>query len=167
MHELHFSPNQSKADIYAALLPQIRALIQDEPDLPIAALANTCAVLKAAFNWLWVGFYLVDSTQSELQLAPFQGPLACTRIAKGRGVCGQAWVLGRTIIVKNVNEHPDHIACSSRSQSEIVVPLYNSQGAIIGVLDVDDETLAQFDETDAFYLEQLCAILTECLFQAA
>lgn len=167
MHELHFNQHHNKAEIYADLLPQIRALIADEPELQIAALANTCAALKEAFGWLWVGFYLVNDAQTELHLAPFQGPVACTRIAKGRGVCGQAWAKGETIVVPDVNAHPDHIACSSRSQSEIVVPLYNGKQQIIGVLDVDAETLAQFDEIDAHYLNELCTILRDCVFQAA
>lgn len=167
MHSIHVHSLANKADVYTQLLPQIRALIAEDADLPIAALANTCAALKEAFDWLWVGFYLVNDAQTELHLAPFQGPVACTRIAKGRGVCGQAWTKGETIVVANVHQHPDHIACSSRSQSEIVVPLRNGLGEIIGVLDVDAEHLAQFDETDARYLNQLCAMLSECVFQAA
>lgn len=167
MHEINLSSKQNKTETYTQLLPQIRALIEDEPDLPIAALANTCAALKETFGWLWVGFYLVDDEKNELQLAPFQGPVACTRIAKGRGVCGQAWARGETIVVQDVHQHPDHIACSSRSQSEIVVPLRNGRDEIIGVLDADAETLAQFDDTDARYLNELCAILRDCVFQAA
>ncbi|XXQ68359.1 GAF domain-containing protein [Neisseriaceae bacterium B1] len=165
MHELNLSASQSKAEIYASLLPQIRALIADEPELQTAALANTCAALKEAFGWLWVGFYMVNDAQTELHLAPFQGPVACTRIPKGRGVCGQAWAKGETIVVQNVNEHPDHIACSSRSQSEIVVPLFNGANEIIGVLDVDAEALAQFDDIDARYLNELCTILRDCVFR--
>lgn len=167
MHELHLADTANKSEIYQQLLPQIRALVADEPELKIAALANTCAALKESFGWLWVGFYWVNDTQTELHLGPFQGPVACTRIAKGRGVCGQAWARGETIVVPDVNQHPDHIACSSLSQSEIVVPLRNGSDEIIGVLDVDATEVAQFDEIDARYLNELCAILQECVFQAA
>ncbi|MDO4433080.1 MAG: GAF domain-containing protein [Alysiella sp.] len=167
MYELKLSSHQDKNSTYTELLPQLRALIESDRDLPIAALGNVCAALKETFNWLWVGFYWVNASQNELQLDVFQGPVACTRIAKGRGVCGQAWQQARIIIVENVNKHPDHIACSSRSQSEIVVPIYDTNGTIIGVLDVDDEHLARFDDTDAQYLQQLCTILSENLFQAA
>lgn len=145
----------TKADQYQSLLPQLEALLQDEPDL-IANLANTCAALKAQFNWLWVGFYLVKA--DELVLGPFQGPIACTRIRKGRGVCGSSWATASTLIVDDVTQFPGHIACSSLSRSEIVVPLFH-QGNVIGVLDVDSAELNQFDQTDKLYLEKITALL--------
>jgi GAF domain-containing protein len=145
----------SKAEIYQSLIPQIKALIDGEPDL-IANLANVAAALKEQFNWLWVGFYLVKN--EELVLGPFQGPVACTRIKKGRGVCGAAWQNAATLIVPDVEKFPGHIACSSLSKSEIVVPLiYNSD--VVGVLDVDSELPDQFDETDKRYLEEIAAFL--------
>lgn len=143
---------------YAELLPQLEALLADENDL-IANLANTAAVLKSAFGWFWVGFYLVKN--EELVLGPFQGPLACARIGYGRGVCGQAWAGGATIIVDDVDAHPGHIACSSLSRSEIVVPLKNPDGRVWGVLDVDSEHLAQFDHEDAAGLEAVCTLLAK------
>ena len=145
----------TKEEQYQALLPQIKALIEDEPDL-IANLANICAALKEQFRWLWVGFYLVKS--DELVLAPFQGPVACTRISKGRGVCGAAWQQAATLIVPDVEKFPGHIACSSLSRSEIVVPLIKD-GMVWGVLDVDSELLDQFDETDKEFLEQIVAAI--------
>lgn len=160
MHEIHFNQNEDKSEKYQSLIPQVEILIRGDADLFVANLANVSAVLKEAFGWFWVGFYLVDKQQENLILNAFQGTLACTRIAKGRGVCGQSWAQNRVMIVPNVNEHPDHIACSSLSQSEIVLPLYNKHGQIIGVLDVDDTELAKFDETDAHYLTQICAMLT-------
>lgn len=157
MHELHIE-STDKAEIYQEILPQIESLIGDETDL-IANLANIAAVLKAAFGWLWVGFYLADETKRELVLGPFQGPLACTRIPFGRGVCGQAWAQGQTIVVEDVNRHPDHIACSSLSQSEIVVPVRNQSGRLIAVLDADAETTACFDNTDEYYLGRLAEMI--------
>ena len=155
MHELHLTA-RDKSGRYAEILPQIEAVIRAESDLT-ANLANTAAILKETFGWLWIGFYLVRG--AELVLGPFQGPLACTRIAKGRGVCGQAWAQGKTLIVPDVNAHPDHIACSSRSQSEIVVPLYAANGDIWGVLDADAEQLAVFDDTDAQNLQTIAELL--------
>lgn len=160
MHTLHSIPKLSKSESYESLLPQLEMLIRSDSDLFVSNLANVSAVLKETFGWFWVGFYLVDKSQENLILNAFQGTLACTRIAKGRGVCGQSWAKNRVMIVPNVHEHPDHIACSSLSQSEIVLPLYNQHGQIIGVLDVDDTELAKFDETDAHYLSQICALLT-------
>lgn len=160
MQNIHINQSNNKIAQYENLLPQLTHLIQGDPDLFIANLANVTAVLKEVFGWFWVGFYLVDTQQEHLILAPFQGTLACTRIAKGRGVCGQAWAQNQIMVVPNVNEHPDHIACSSLSQSEIVLPLYNQHGQIIGVLDVDDTELSKFDQTDAHYLAQICAMLT-------
>jgi L-methionine (R)-S-oxide reductase len=141
----------TKEEQYQALLPQIKALIEGEPDL-IANLANIAAALKEQFGWLWVGFYLVKN--EELVLAPFQGPVACTRIRKGRGVCGAAWQQKQTLIVPDVEKFPGHIACSSLSKSEIVVPLIEDN-EVTAVLDVDSELLYQFDETDKRYLEEI------------
>jgi L-methionine (R)-S-oxide reductase len=146
----------SKQEVYQALLPQIKALLTGEPDL-IANLANVCAVLKYQFNWFWVGFYLVKN--EELVLGPFQGPVACTRIKKGRGVCGTAWQKAETLIVPDVGKFAGHIACSSLSKSEIVVPLFK-EGEVFGVLDVDSELLNQFDEIDKQYLEEIVAVIT-------
>ena len=152
----------SKAEIYQSLIPQIKALLEGEPDL-VANLANVSAALKEQFGWLWVGFYLVkpdskNSAETELVLGPFQGPVACTRIKKGRGVCGAAWQNAATLIVPDVEKFPGHIACSSLSKSEIVIPLIRD-GEIIGVLDVDAAELNQFDETDKKYLEQITEII--------
>ncbi|MBO9571316.1 MAG: GAF domain-containing protein [Chitinophagaceae bacterium] len=144
-----------KEEQYISLLPQIKAVIEDEPDL-IANLANITACLKQQFNWLWVGFYLVKN--DELVLGPFQGPLACTRIKKGKGVCGSSWSQKETIIVPDVNAFPGHIACSSLSLSEIVVPVIRNN-EVIGVLDVDSEEYSRFDDTDKRYLEQLVALI--------
>ena len=141
----------TKAEQYHELLPQVKALIEGEPDL-IANLANICAALKEQFGWLWVGFYLVKN--GELVLAPFQGPVACTRISKGRGVCGNAWQQAKTLMVPDVEKFPGHIACSSLSRSEIVVPVIKNN-EVIGVLDADSELLDQFDETDKKYLEEI------------
>ena len=147
----------TKEERYQTLSPQIKALIEDETDLT-AALANLSAALASAFKWWWTGFYIVK--ESQLVLGPFQGPIACTRIAFGKGVCGSAWKKNRTLIVPNVEEFPGHIACSSLSKSEIVVPLHNREGAVAGVIDVDSEYLSCFDETDAKYLEEMAQLLT-------
>ena len=136
---------------YQSIIPQIKALIDGEPDL-VANLANTVAALKEQFNWFWVGFYLVKG--DELVLGPFQGPVACTRIKKGRGVCGSSWAQAATLIVPDVEKFPGHIACSSLSRSEIVLPVIR-HGKVIGVLDVDSEQLSRFDETDQQYLEEI------------
>lgn len=146
----------SKEEIYQSLIPQINALIDGEPDV-IANLANICAALKEQFNWLWVGFYLVKPNvrgEDELVLGPFQGPVACSRIKKGRGVCGAAWQQAKTLIVPDVEKFPGHIACSSLSKSEIVLPVFKN-GIVTAVLDVDSELLNQFDETDKKYLEAI------------
>ena len=145
----------SKEEIYQSLLPQIKALIEGEPDL-VANLANIAAALKEQFGWLWVGFYLVKN--DELVLGPFQGPVACTRISKGRGVCGAAWQQAETLIVPDVEKFTGHIACSSLSRSEIVVPLI-SNNEVVGVLDVDSELLNLFDETDKKYLEEVMGMI--------
>lgn len=146
----------TKAEQYEALIPQIKGLLTGESNL-IANLANTAAALKEQFGWFWVGFYLVEN--DELVLGPFQGPVACTRIRKGRGVCGSSWEQAKTLIVPDVEKFPGHIACSSLSKSEIVVPLLK-EGNIWGVLDVDSSDYNQFDETDQHYLEQIVALLS-------
>jgi L-methionine (R)-S-oxide reductase len=141
----------TKKEQYQSILPQIKALLEGEPDL-IANLANVVAALKEQFGWFWVGFYLVK--QEELVLAPFQGPVACTRIKKGRGVCGTSWAKAETLIVPDVAAFPGHIACSSLSKSEIVVPLIR-HNKVLGVLDVDSDSLDQFDALDQQYLEEI------------
>lgn len=141
----------TKSEKYQAIIPQIMALIEGEEDMT-ANLANITAALKEQFNWLWVGFYLVK--KDELVLGPFQGPVACTRIRKGRGVCGTSWEKAETLIVPDVEAFPGHIACSSASRSEIVIPLIRDQ-KVIGVLDVDSADLNHFDKTDQHYLEKL------------
>ncbi len=146
----------TKEEQYRALLPRIEALIAGESDL-IANMANVAAALKTQFDFLWVGFYLAGA--DELVLGPFQGPLACTRIKKGRGVCGQAWATGETLIVPDVDAFPDHIACSSASKSEIVVPLFQGE-KVIAVLDVDSEYLNHFDSVDAYHLQRVADGLT-------
>lgn len=146
----------NKEEQYQSLLPQLEALITYEKDL-IANLGNIAAALKEQFNWFWVGFYLVK--EDELVLAPFQGPVACTRIKKGKGVCGTSWQQKKTLIVPDVNKFPGHIACSSISQSEIVVPIVRN-GEVVGVLDVDSEKYDQFDEIDQKYLEQVVLMIT-------
>ena len=145
----------TKAEQYQSLLPQIKAVVEGETDL-IANLANTCACLKEQFNWLWVGFYMVKN--DELVLGPFQGPLACTRIQKGKGVCGTSWANKETIIVPDVNAFPGHIACSSLSLSEIVVPVIRN-GEVVAVLDVDSEKYNEYDDTDSKYLEEVVSYL--------
>jgi GAF domain-containing protein len=145
----------NKQEQYQSLLPQIEALLDGETDL-VANLANISAALKEQFKWFWVGFYMVK--EDALVLGPFQGPVACTRIAKGKGVCGAAWEQGKTLIVPDVDAFPGHIACSSLSRSEIVIPFYHNN-QIVGVLDVDSEELDQFDETDAKYLDQVVKLL--------
>lgn len=153
--DLTIITSTDKEEQYQSLLPQIAGLLYGETDL-VANMANVCAALKEQFNWLWVGFYLVKN--GELVLGPFQGPVACTRIAKGKGVCGAAWAQAETLIVPDVEEFPGHIACSSASRSEIVLPVFNNN-AVVGVLDVDSEDLAKFDEIDAQYLKQIIALV--------
>lgn len=139
----------SKTDRYRSLLPQIKGLLDGESDL-VANLANVAAALKEQFGWLWVGFYMVKD--GELVVGPFQGPVACTRIRKGKGVCGTSWEQAKTLIVPDVEAFPGHIACSSLSKSEIVVPIIRN-GEVLGVLDVDSINLNDFDETDQKWLE--------------
>ena len=145
----------SKQEQYENLLPQIKGLLEGEPDL-IANLANMAAALKEQFGWFWVGFYLVK--KDELVLGPFQGPVACTRIRKGRGVCGSSWQEAKTLIVPDVEKFPGHIACSSLSKSEIVIPLFKNND-VVGVLDVDSDKLNDFDETDQKYLEKILTLI--------
>ena len=147
--------NTTKEQQYQSIIPQIAALLTGEDDL-IANLANVTAALKEQFSWFWVGFYLVKGEQ--LVLGPFQGPVACTRIAKGKGVCGASWERNEIIIVPNVDEFPGHIACASASKSEIVLPLI-AANQTIGVLDVDSEHLAHFDDVDAKYLKEIIQLL--------
>ncbi len=150
----------TKEEKYISLLPQLKALIEDESD-ETANLANLAAVLKYSFNFFWVGFYLVK--KDELVLGPFQGPVACTRIALGKGVCGTSWQNAHTIIVDDVDTFPGHIACSSASKSEIVIPIFNKEKKVIGVLDVDEDKYAMFDATDKLYLEQVATLVTSLL----
>ena len=145
----------TKEDQYQSLIPQIKALLEGENDL-IANLANISAALKEQFNFLWIGFYLVKN--DVLVLGPFQGPVACTRILKGKGVCGAYWAQAKTIIVPDVEAFPGHIACSSSSRSEIVVPL-TKEGEVLGVLDVDGAELNEFDETDSKYLSEIVGLI--------
>ena len=153
--ELSITTGVDKSERYKEIIPQIKALISDETD-SVANMANIAAVLKEAFNFFWVGFYVVK--EDELILGPFQGPLACTRISKGKGVCGTAWDDATTIIVNDVDQFPGHIACSTSSQSEIVVPIFKSE-KVWGVLDVDSDRLAEFDEVDAKGLEEIMGLL--------
>jgi len=145
----------SKAEQYQSLIPQIKGLLEGENDL-VANMANVVAALKEQFGWLWVGFYVVKN--GELVLAPFQGPVACTRIKKGRGVCGSSWAQSQTLIVPDVEKFPGHIACSSLSRSEIVVPVIR-QNEVVAVLDVDSVNPDQFDTTDQQYLEEIVALV--------
>lgn len=152
----------TKQEQYEALLPQIKCLLEGEMNW-VANLANIAAALKEQFNWWWVGFYLVDQVdKDQLVLGPFQGPVACTRIKKGKGVCGSAWEQSKTLIVENVELFPGHIACSSASKSEIVVPIFQTN-KIIGVLDVDSEHLAHFDTIDQIYLEKIVDLIPKII----
>jgi GAF domain-containing protein len=152
-----FSKTADRATIYRELAPQIESLIAGESDL-VANLANVAAVLKEAFGFFWVGFYLAKD--GELVLGPFQGPLACTRIKFGEGVCGHAFSTAKTVIVPNVDEFPGHIACSTASKSEIVVPIFDAAGAPVGVLDVDSDKLDDFSEVDAAGLERISGLIS-------
>lgn len=152
MAEALFFSSTDKKQRYNELVPQLKALIDGESNAT-ANMANFCAALKETFGWFWIGFYLVD--KNELVLGPFQGPIACTRIQKGKGVCGTAWATANTIVVADVEKFPGHIACSALSRSEIVVPLIKN-AQVIGVLDIDSAELATFDQTDQFELEKIC-----------
>jgi L-methionine (R)-S-oxide reductase len=154
---LAFSKSSDRSVVYEELAPQIEALIAGEPDI-IANLANIAAALKEAFGFFWVGFYLAKG--GDLVLGPFQGPVACTRIRFDQGVCGHAYSSGETVIVPDVDEFPGHIACSSASRSEIVVPIFGPNGDVIGVLDVDSDKPGDFDQTDRVGLERIAAIVS-------
>jgi L-methionine (R)-S-oxide reductase len=145
----------TKEEQYLELIPQIAGLLEGEPDL-IANLANITAALKEQFGWLWIGFYIVK--ENELVLGPFQGPIACTRIKKGRGVCGAAWEQMKTIIVQDVNQFPGHITCSSLSKSEIVLPLIRNN-VVVAVLDADHSHYAFFDKTDELFLSEIISLV--------
>ncbi len=149
---LHIA-GQTKAEKYSSLLPQLKALCEGEHNR-IANLANVAAALKQTFGFFWVGFYIVRG--NELVLGPFQGPLACTRIALGKGVCGTAWKEKITVVVPDVEQFPGHIACSSESKSEIVVPIFGTLGDVVMVLDVDSDKLNDFDAVDEKYLKEIC-----------
>jgi GAF domain-containing protein len=155
--DLNLTKGLNREEIYQELIPQIQALVSGETDL-IANLANISAALKEAFNFFWVGFYLVK--EGELVLGPFQGPVACTRIQKGKGVCGAAWQDQKTIIVPNVDEFPGHIACSSFSKSEIVLPLVFG-GKVKLILDVDSDRLDDFSKIDEKYLNEILMLIEE------
>ncbi len=157
--QLILSDSTNKAERYQSLIPQIEALVTGETDL-IANLSNICAALREAMNFFWVGFYIVKD--NELVLGPFQGPIACTRIKPGKGVCGTAWEKKQTLIVPNVDEFPGHIACSAASKSEIVLPAFKHNQVSL-VLDVDSDQLNDFDKTDQQYLEQLMKIIEKLL----
>jgi GAF domain-containing protein len=153
--DLRIITDISKEEQYRSLIPQIKALISGEDD-QIANLANIAAALKEQFKWFWVGFYLVKG--DELVLGPFQGPVACTRIKKGKGVCGASWEQTETLIVPDVDAFPGHIACASASRSEIVLPVF-SNNEIVGVLDVDSEYLSHFDDIDSKYLKEIVSLI--------
>lgn len=155
---LYIPDNATKQEKYEALLPQIEALTVYETDL-VANLANISSALHQVFSWWWVGFYWVK--ENELVLAPFQGPIACTRIAFGKGVCGTAWKEKKTRLVPDVEQFPGHIACSSTTKSEIVVPIFNQNDEVMGVLDVDSERDDVLDEIDVFYLEKISKMITK------
>ena len=145
----------NKAEQYQSIIPQIKGLLEGEPDL-VANMANVVAALKEQFGWLWVGFYVVKN--DDLVLAPFQGPVACTRIKKGRGVCGSSWAQATTLIVPDVEKFPGHIACSSLSKSEIVVPIIRNN-EVVAILDVDSNEYDHFDTTDQQYLEEIISLI--------
>lgn len=152
-----FAADMDKEEKYRLLTEQISALIEGETD-PVAVMANVCAAIHETMGFFWTGFYRVKD--GELVLGPFQGPVACMHIAFGRGVCGTAWKEQRTIIVPDVEQFPGHIACSSLSRSEIVVPVFSNNGEVLAVLDIDSKELSTFDETDRLYLEKICHLLS-------
>lgn len=156
MAEDLFIATGNKKSRYESLIPQIKGLIEGETDL-IANMANITAALKEQFKWFWVGFYIVKN--SELVVGPFQGPVACSRIRKGKGVCGVSWEKACTLIVADVEKFPGHIACSSLSRSEIVVPVIRNN-EVVAILDVDSEYIDAFDQTDRKYLEEIAALMT-------
>ena len=154
--ELVIDKEAGKAEKYQELMPQLEALVKNEKDV-IANMANISAALWQTFHFFWVGFYRV--VDEELVLGPFQGPIACTRIRRGGGVCGSAWKEGKTLVVPDVDQFPGHIACNSASRSEIVVPVRNQVGEITAVLDIDSDRLDSFDKTDVLYLERVVSFL--------
>ncbi len=160
----NFTPGIDKATRYQEFIPQLALLIEDEHE-EVSVLANVSAALKECFGWFWIGFYLVRNDQ--LILGPFQGSTACYRIRKGRGVCGTAWAEARTQVVPDVELFPGHIACSSLSRSEIVVPLYDKNGQVSAVLDIDSEHLATFDDTDKLYLEEVCRLIERNIYHTS
>ena len=160
----NFTPGIDKATRYQEFIPQLALLIEDEHE-EVSVLANVSAALKECFGWFWIGFYLVRNEQ--LILGPFQGSTACYRIRKGRGVCGTAWAEARTQVVPDVELFPGHIACSSLSRSEIVVPLYDKNGQVSAVLDIDSEHLATFDDTDKLYLEEVCRLIERNIYHTS
>ena len=156
---IHMEAGLGKAEKYAGLIPQLKALTEGEVD-SIANISNTIAALKEVFDFFWIGIYFVKSSDGneELVLGPFQGPVACTRIRKGKGVCGTSWEKKQSIVVPDVDLFPGHIACSSLSRSEIVVPVVKNE-KVIAVLDVDSEFVSHFDDTDRIYLEKICMMI--------
>jgi len=158
--ELFIAAGAGKKELYESLIPQLAALIDGEPDLT-ANLANLSAALHDTFGWWWVGFYRV--IDNELVLGPFQGPIACTRIKFGKGVCGSAWKEAKSMLVPDVNAFPGHIACSGSSVAEIVVPVYDKQRKVVGVLDVDSERFDVLDEVDVDYLGKISRLITNIL----
>ena len=157
---IHIDTHASKAEQYASLLPQLKALVEGEEDA-IANISNIIAGLKETFSFFWIGIYFVKKSNltDELVLGPFQGPIACTRIQKGKGVCGTAWDKAQSILVPDVDLFPGHIACSSLSRSEIVLPVIKNE-KVVAVLDVDSEFVSHFDETDQKYLEEVCKMIS-------
>jgi len=158
--ELFIADTANKKEKYESLLPQLEALINGETDV-VANQANIAAALRETFGWWWVGFYWIKN--NELVLGPFQGPIACTRIKLGKGVCGTAWKEARSILVPDVEAFPGHIACSSSSVSEIVIPIFDNQNKVVGVLDVDSEQYNVLGETDVHFLEELSRLITATL----
>ena len=155
MHEIKINKNLNKEERYIELCNQIESLISEEKDI-LAILSNITAAIQDTYNFLWVGFYLVKS--NELVLGPFQGPVACFRIGYGKGVCGTSWKEDKTLIVKDVNKFPGHIACSSMSKSEIVIPVRNKH-EVYGVLDIDSKEYNAFDKIDKKYLKKIIAMI--------
>lgn len=161
MEHISVPDTQDRVELYSALGPQLRELLREERDL-VAAMANMSAAIHTTFGWHWVGFYRVMG--AELVLGPFQGPIACSRIGHGKGVCGTAWAEEKVLVVPDVEKFPRHIACSALSKSEIVVPIRDSNGRVGAVLDIDSARLDDFSEVDAHALDRLCALL-EPLFE--
>ena len=157
---MHYFCNMDKNATYQLLAKQVESLIEGENN-PVGQLANAVAILHETMGWWWTGFYMVNG--DTLQLGVFQGPVACYNIKKGRGVCGTAWQQDRTIVVPDVEHFPGHIACSSESRSEIVVPMHDTGGEVIGVLDIDSKELATFDDVDARWLEEIVHVIERCV----